>query len=289
MAGRVRRDETSTPWAPDIELTPPPSSVSSLSDQSAGASPLPDGTGAERRDPLYTSPLDKPRVDQLPHSAPACWSSFALAEPHKREARLTNSMPNINMRLPDHPVQASSPFVLISDAPSHSLKTPLTRGTREPAEPDAVSVVGGHETDLDGGSNPPVPDRLFEGRDTSDDAAGSAWDLPFRVQWIRTNSLPFSRTRHIRNPWNHDRQVKVSRDGTELEPNVGQQLLDEWDIPLDIPPLDLALDSSPGPSRAPRSLRHAVKGPQKNTHHNSFLLSSLHGNSAMHHRPPSTS
>ena len=258
MAGRILPDETSTPWTPDIELTPPPSSVSS---SSAGASPLPDGTGAGGQDSLYTSPLDESRVDQLPHSAPAGWPPFALAKPHKREDRLTNSMPNTNTRLPYHPV-ASSPSVLLSDAPSHTLKNPLAIGTREPAEPDAVSVVGGHKTDLEGGSNPPVPDNPFEGRATSDDATGSAWDLPFRVQWIRTDSLPFSRTRHIRNPWNHGREVKVSRDGTELEPNVGQQLLDEWDKPLSA----LDIDSSPGPSRTPaqrptRGLRSTQKYP----------------------------
>ena len=247
---------------PDIELTPPPSSVSSLSEISADASPIPDGTGdgtgAERQDSLYTSPFDESRVDQLPHSAPAGWPPFALAEPQKRKDRLTKSMPNTNTRLPNHPV-ASSPSVLLSDAPSHSLKNPLTIGIREPAEPNTVSVVGSYEIDLDSGSNPPVPDRPFEGRTMSDDAVGSAWDLPFRVQWIRTDPLPFSRTRHIRNPWNHGREVKVSRDGTELEPNVGQQLLDEWDKPVS------ALDSSPAPQtparRPTRGLRSTNKYP----------------------------
>ena len=260
MAGRILRDEISTPWAPDIELTPPPSSVSPSSEVSAGVSLLPGGTGAKRQDLLYTTPLDEDRVDRLPRSAPAGWPPFASTNPHKREDRLTNSMPNTNLNtpLPHYLVQTSSPSVLISDTLSHSLKNPLTIGTRELAEPDAVSVVGGYEIDLDGGSNPPVHDRPFEGRATSDDAAGSAWDLPFRVHWIRTNSLPFTRTRHIRNPWNHDREVKVSRDGTELEPNVGQQLLDEWDKPI------LAPDASPGPSRTPaqrptRRLRSTTK------------------------------
>ena len=55
------------------------------------------------------------------------------------------------------------------------------------------------------------------------------WGEPFVLQWIKTERLPFFRTRHLRNPWNHDREVKVSRDGTELEPSVGQALLDEWD------------------------------------------------------------
>jgi hypothetical protein len=51
---------------------------------------------------------------------------------------------------------------------------------------------------------------------------------PFKVEWLCTERLPFHRTRHLRNLWNHDREVKVSRDGTELEPNVGQKLLDNW-------------------------------------------------------------
>ncbi|KAG8746560.1 hypothetical protein FRC10_004412 [Ceratobasidium sp. 414] len=55
------------------------------------------------------------------------------------------------------------------------------------------------------------------------------WGKPFKIKWIRTEKLPFHRTRHLRNPWNNDREVKVSRDGTEVEPSVGQKLLDEWD------------------------------------------------------------
>lgn len=58
---------------------------------------------------------------------------------------------------------------------------------------------------------------------------GPVWGESFKVEWIRTERLPFTRTRHLRNPWNHDREVKVSRDGTELEATVGQALLEEWD------------------------------------------------------------
>ncbi|KAJ7061889.1 YT521-B-like domain-containing protein, partial [Mycena amicta] len=50
----------------------------------------------------------------------------------------------------------------------------------------------------------------------------------FQVEWMCTVRLPFQRTRKIHNPWNHGKQVKVARDGTELEPGVGQALLDEW-------------------------------------------------------------
>jgi hypothetical protein len=30
------------------------------------------------------------------------------------------------------------------------------------------------------------------------------WGTPFKIQWIRKDPLPFHRTRHLRNPWNHD-------------------------------------------------------------------------------------
>ncbi|KZT73940.1 hypothetical protein DAEQUDRAFT_362059 [Daedalea quercina L-15889] len=69
------------------------------------------------------------------------------------------------------------------------------------------------------------------------DRDGPSWGEPFKIQWIRTDRLPFYRTRHLRNPWNHDREVKVSRDGTELEPTVGQALLDEWERPAPPPPV----------------------------------------------------
>jgi hypothetical protein len=59
------------------------------------------------------------------------------------------------------------------------------------------------------------------------DASGVAqsWGKPFKIEWISTNRLPFYRTRGLRNPWNANREVKIARDGTELEPSVGERLL----------------------------------------------------------------
>ncbi|OMP84171.1 Cleavage and polyadenylation specificity factor CPSF30, partial [Diplodia seriata] len=51
------------------------------------------------------------------------------------------------------------------------------------------------------------------------------WGKPFRIDWISTNRLPFYRTRGLRNPWNANREVKIARDGTELEPGVGKRLI----------------------------------------------------------------
>jgi hypothetical protein len=52
-----------------------------------------------------------------------------------------------------------------------------------------------------------------------------AWGKPFKVEWVSTNRLPFYRTRGLRNPWNSNREVKIARDGTELETSVGRRLI----------------------------------------------------------------
>lgn len=81
------------------------------------------------------------------------------------------------------------------------------------------------------------------------DFAPDGWGKVFRVEWIKHGGLPFHRIRHLRNPWNADREVKVSRDGTEVEPGrfpfrplslivsgVGTQLMGEWDrVGTDLP------------------------------------------------------
>jgi YT521-B-like domain len=46
---------------------------------------------------------------------------------------------------------------------------------------------------------------------------------------FRDVPLPFQRTRMLRNPWNGNREVKISRDGTEIEPSVGARILQEFD------------------------------------------------------------
>ncbi|QDS67531.1 hypothetical protein FKW77_002404 [Venturia effusa] len=60
-------------------------------------------------------------------------------------------------------------------------------------------------------------------------------DRPFRVEWISTNRLPFYRTRGLRNPWNANREVKIARDGTELETSVGKRLIQMFHRPAPLP------------------------------------------------------
>ncbi|WAQ85548.1 hypothetical protein PtA15_6A176 [Puccinia triticina] len=51
---------------------------------------------------------------------------------------------------------------------------------------------------------------------------------PFKVEWIRVQKLGFYRTKNLRNPF---KEVKVSRDGTEVEPTVGAAIVAEIEAP----------------------------------------------------------
>ncbi|KAH6912818.1 YT521-B-like domain-containing protein [Coprinopsis sp. MPI-PUGE-AT-0042] len=67
--------------------------------------------------------------------------------------------------------------------------------------------------------------------------ADAQWGECFKVEWLERRKIPFHRTRHLRNPWNKSREIKISRDGTELEPGVGAKLLEEWGALSEADPL----------------------------------------------------
>ena len=54
---------------------------------------------------------------------------------------------------------------------------------------------------------------------------------PFRIQWLSTERVPFHRTRGLRNPWNANREIKIARDGTEIELSVGARLIQLFHSP----------------------------------------------------------
>jgi hypothetical protein len=58
-----------------------------------------------------------------------------------------------------------------------------------------------------------------------------AFGKPFKIEWLSTNRVPFYRTRGLRNPWNANREVKIARDGTELETSVGRRLVQMFHRP----------------------------------------------------------
>lgn len=51
----------------------------------------------------------------------------------------------------------------------------------------------------------------------------------FNVEWIHRESVPFLCTQHILNTWNDNKKVQISRDGQELEPQAGSQLMSLWE------------------------------------------------------------
>ncbi|KAM7024136.1 3'-5' RNA helicase YTHDC2-like [Acridotheres tristis] len=71
------------------------------------------------------------------------------------------------------------------------------------------------------------------GCEKSQDWGSAGFGGVFKVDWIRKEIIPFQFAHHLLNPWNDSKKVQVSRDGQELEPQVGEQLLELWDrIPL---------------------------------------------------------
>ncbi|PWN18637.1 hypothetical protein BCV69DRAFT_301118 [Microstroma glucosiphilum] len=52
---------------------------------------------------------------------------------------------------------------------------------------------------------------------------------PFTIEWLQTIPLPFGVVKHLRNPWNENKSVRVGRDGTELAVETGAELLRIWD------------------------------------------------------------
>jgi len=93
-------------------------------------------------------------------------------------------------------------------------------------------------------AEPSVTENEFNGEIASDQSgpmidhttASQDWGKPFRIEWMSTGRLPFYRTRGLRNPWNANREVKIARDGTELEPSVGQKLVSMFHRPTGAAP-----------------------------------------------------
>lgn len=84
------------------------------------------------------------------------------------------------------------------------------------------------------------------------------WGKPFQIEWLSTNRLPFYRTRGLRNPWNANREVKIARDGTELEPSIGKRLVQMFHRPG--PPQVMPMPGV-GAGGMMAGLAHSLPGP----------------------------
>lgn len=179
--------------------------------------------------------------------------SSAPAELHDPHHRLSQSSQNTGARFPRG--IRSLPFELHPDGPYRALRD---QSSPQASQSTIPSPSGESEDNLEHSGDATlqtVAEESSEDIDAPKEGLGETWGRPFRVDWIRTDRLSFSRVKHLRNPWNHGREVKISRDGTELEPSVGQQLLEEWDKRPPSPP------DIPAPADSPRAAqrRHGSK------------------------------
>ncbi|KAF7290223.1 hypothetical protein MIND_01335800 [Mycena indigotica] len=161
--------------------------------------------------------------------APIVQSAPAILGPNEQQRAFSAASPALKFSL-DHHLLVSAPtraavINLDANAPLRAMRNSPTSPVAPvpsapalgPAPPLApVERATTHSLPVPLADPSPDPD------------ADAGWGANFALTWVCTDRLPFTRTRNIRNPWNHDREVKVSRDGTELEPGVGKALLDAW-------------------------------------------------------------
>jgi hypothetical protein len=240
MAGRILHSKDRVPWAsrPTSPVPLRPSTVSDLKGNVRISPPASIIQGYQ--DPHYVlSPEEYGFVEQSPKSPksispPQEGESYRIAEVssapaelHNPHRKLSQSTQNTGAGRPRS--IKSLPFELHADGPYRALRD---QSIRQAAHPTIPSPSDENEDTLERSGDvalQTVAEELSEDIDAPKEGLAEAWGRPFCVDWIRTDPLSFSRTRRLRNPWNHGREVKISRDGTELEPSIGRQLLEEWD------------------------------------------------------------
>lgn len=163
---------------------------------------------------------------------------------------ITSSEPSVRPILTPQTSGESSqtqltPMSSVSGSPPSSITSPRIITTPATEWAPRGKIIEDHargtifwEADLDNSSEPAPAvegDALTRNQPRNATTNGGASDngveyLPssgssFSVDWISTTHVPFYTTRGLRNPWNNNREVKIARDGTELEPVVGRKLL----------------------------------------------------------------
>jgi YT521-B-like domain len=257
MAGPVRQGEHRVSWATRTTDSPASSRSSLLPVSGRGvvASPLnPDLSHSQAQGSAFFSPGSTRVVQESP-------LPLTNLEPHKYDASygppnaLAREQPQSapgeigppRSRVAPQGMKHSLDQQLLRYAPSSPLVSPSGNDFElDPTAPiramrSPTSLRSSDVQEWSGGSKrSSLLQAVVEEEEKGDDEVPSGekegageeqeevWGESFKIEWLSTEKLPFHRTRHLRNPWNHDREVKVSRDGTELEPVVGRRLLEEW-------------------------------------------------------------
>ena len=136
---------------------------------------------------------------------------------------------------PDLPCSIPTPAT--ETAPKGHIIDDSARGTifweaeSDGSERSASPIAEGPSDPLDPGEDVEIPviERESEDQPTQPASTVQAFGKPFKIEWKSTTRLPFYRTRGLRNPWNSNREVKIARDGTELETGIGRRLVQLFD------------------------------------------------------------
>lgn len=147
----------------------------------------------------------------------------------------------------DPDIPRSIPTPATEFAPKGRIIDDSARGTifweADPEDEDRAALIDGEVADDE-------DTRSAETAEEADDAAASSgsqpFGKPFKIEWLATNRLPFYRTRGLRNPWNANREVKIARDGTELETSVGRRLIQMFHRSLSASAVATQTPSPPG-------------------------------------------
>ena len=147
------------------------------------------------------------------HSSFTSTTPSMAAEQESVEQLATSAMIH-NLRLDVHASQDEETQDTPEQGTSRAAEPSASRGAQEDDTPtremqNEAQEAPAPETEKE------EPNRVVTGR-------------PFPIHWIITRPLPFTEVQHLRNPWRDNRLIKVSRDGTELEPRTGQELLKVW-------------------------------------------------------------
>lgn len=252
MAGRILKGEHRVSWASHAD--PPATSVSSSRREPDGSSPL------VNSDQSFFTPSENRLVEEspmpfTPHSGGTSSNKPSPMEPHRSSApaalgprpggEFSAEPPARKFSLRESGkarsaagliskdfINATPEIVLDKNAPGRAVRNKgSTDGTKsvvsalQAVEEENNSISS---DDGDAGEEQPKDDVVPSMAKNAGNDEQQAWGQPFKVEWLCTDRLPFYCTRHLRNPWNQDREIKISRDGTEVEPGVGQQLLEQW-------------------------------------------------------------
>ena len=146
-----------------------------------------------------------------------------MVSPIQEDEKLALEMPQ---RLNQVPTEVEEPNVTLTQATSTA---PSGRIIDDPAR---GTIFWEADTSSEEDDDDEADAKSEKVENHTADAGCQTIGRPFRIQWLSTERVPFHRTRGLRNPWNANRGVKIARDGTEIEPSVGAQLVELFHIPL---------------------------------------------------------